>query len=202
MKISELEHGQSLLVLRFSLSIKKDIIELHQQMLDKNGYVWYGKLGTVTSPKIVAETFVAKKPALLLYSKGKAYLCGVSEITGNKPQGGYPRYYDDEYIFPGCYYKLTSIDEVDEEILDKLIVRSSKRFLSDTLSRQCTSSCFFVSYEEILPLRSVTEKTKKKKEKLQIDDCHYRNDGICRKNGFINYGYVCDNPSRCAKQKR
>ena len=202
MQITELEHGQALLVLRYSLSFKPDIIEIHQEMLKKNGYVWYGKLGAVTSPRIVAETFVAKNPALLLYSKGKAYLCGIAEITGNKPQGNYPKYYDDECIFPGCYYKLISIDEVDEEILNHLYVRSSKRVLSDTLSRQCTSSCFFVSYEEILPLKAKIEKKRTKNEKLSKDDCRYKQDGKCQRNGFINFGYECTKPSGCAKQKR
>lgn len=202
MQISELEAGQCLLVLRFSLTYKKNIIELHKELIEKQGFVWYGKLGAVTSPQIVAETFVAKKPALLLYTKGKAYLCGVEEITGNKPQKGYPQYYDDEYICPGCFYKLTSIDEIDESILNDLIVRSSKRILSDTLSRQCTSSCFFVSYKELLPLKAKKPSNKKEVKKLQKNDCRYLKDGKCNNKGFINYGYECTRPSDCIKQKR
>lgn len=200
MNISDLEKGQSFLVLRYSLSLKKDIIELHKELIEKNGYVWYGKLGSVTSPKIIAETFVAKKPALLLYTRGNAYLCGIEQITEKKPIDGYPQYYDDELLCPSCYYKLTSIDRVDESILDHLYVRSSKRLLSNTLSRQCTSSCFFVSYEEIQPLKASVEK--KHKELLPPDECRYRKEGVCRKNGYMKYGDACPTPSVCAKQKR
>ena len=66
-----------------------------------------------------------------------------------KPKTGYPKYYDDEYIYPSCYFKLISIDPVDLCILDELYVRSSERRLSDVLSNRCRSSSFFVSYKEI-----------------------------------------------------
>lgn len=202
MKITELEKGQALLVLRFSLSYRKNMIEEHQELIKRNGYVWYGKLGGVTSPKIISETFVAKRPALMLYSKGKAYLCDVKEISGNKPRTGYPEYYDTECICPGCYYKITSMDEIDEDILNHLYVRSSKRLLADTLSRQCTASCFFVSYEEIMPLRAGKKEETERIKKLSKHECIYRKDGICKRTGFINYGYTCDKPSNCIKQKR
>lgn len=161
MEINDLEKGQTLLVLRYSLLPKNNIIELHRELLEKNGFVWYGKLGAITSPMIVSELFTEKKPALMLYAKGNAYLCSLEQITNTKPRMGYPNYYDEEYIFPSCYYKLTTIDRVDVSILDKLYVRSSKRQLSSTLSKQCTSSCFFVSYEEIQPLKARVKKSKK-----------------------------------------
>ena len=40
MQISELEAGQCLLVLRFSLTYKKNIIELHKELIEKQGFVW------------------------------------------------------------------------------------------------------------------------------------------------------------------
>ncbi len=201
MQLSKLETGQCLLVLRYSLSYKKNIIDLHKELIEKQGFVWYGKLGNETSQKIIAEIFAAKNPALLLFKKDKAFLCGVEEITGNKPQSGYPKYYDDEYICPGCYYKLTSIDEVEVDIINELIVRSSKRLLSDTLSRQCTSSCFFVSYKELLPLKAKSIK-KPEKRKLSKNDCIFKRSGKCTNRSFINFGYECERPSECSKQKR
>lgn len=202
MKVKDLEKGQTILVLRYSLNYRKDIIEQHEMMLKKKGYVWYGKLGNVTSPKIVAEIMEEKNSALLLYTKGKAYLCALEKVSRNKPQGGYPNYYDEEYICPGCYYKLLSIDEVECNILNDLIVRSSQRVLSDTLSKQCTSSCFFVSYKELLPLKAIMTKKTDQSKKLSEDDCIYKKEKMCKNTSCINFGYKCNKPSVCTKQKR
>lgn len=177
MKLNCIEKGQALLVLRFSFSYRNDIIEQHKNLIEKNGYVWYGKLGAVISNKIINEIMIAKKTAILLYSKWHAYLCGIEEVSANKPQKGYSAYYDEEYIFAGCYYKLTSIDEIDERILQHLIVRSSGRYMSDTLSKQCSSSSFFVSYEEVLPLKAKNIN----KEKVKNKDCRKTNVIIVRK---------------------
>lgn len=69
MKLNCIEKGQALLVLRFSFSYRNDIIEQHKNLIEKNGYVWYGKLGAVISNKIINEIMIAKKTAILLYSK-------------------------------------------------------------------------------------------------------------------------------------
>ena len=149
MDVTKLVRGQNILVLRYSPSIKKDIIEQHQTLIEKLGYCWYGKLGGVTSREIISAITASDNPSILLYSKGKAFLCGVSGMGTTKPKTGYPKYYDDEYIYPSCYFKLISIDPVDLCILDELYVRSSERRLSDVLSNRCRSSSFFVSYREI-----------------------------------------------------
>ena len=141
-------------------------------------------------------------PALLLYCKGNAYLCELEAFTTEKPHGGYPKYYDDEYIYPCCYFKLKSIDSVSLDILHHLIIRSSGRLLSDVFSGQCTASTFFVAYDEVVELPRFEGEVHKKKQSQNKGGCVYQREGKCTLFGFINYKYDCDRPSTCARQKQ
>lgn len=203
MKVCNLDCGQNLLLLRYSSSLKESIIEEHRSLIDKQGYVWYGKLSGITSDRIISAVLSAEYPGIILYQKGKAYLCELSDFTINKPDEGYPKYYDEEYIFPTCYFKLKSMDEISLDVFDDLYVRSSKRSLTEVFSKQCMSSSLFVAYKEIKEIEvSDAIKRETKKTKLGKNECMYRTEGICNLQSFINYGYTCEKPQSCIKQKR
>ena len=198
----KLAHGQNLLLLRYSTDLKSSVIEEHSCIIEKYGYVWYGKLSGITSDSILSAVMSADTPGIILYKKGKAFLCELADFTTSKPKEGYPKYYDDEYIFPCCYFKLKSIDEISMDLFEDIYVRSSKRSLKEVFSKQCMSSSLFVSYKEIKTL----EKRKKvrgcKENKLGVNECVYRANGKCRLKSSINYEYDCEKPQSCAKQKR
>ena len=203
MNENKLIRGQNLLLLRYSPSIRKDIIEQHQAIISELGYCWYGKLSGVTSDRIIHAITKTSCPMIMLYSKGKAFLCEFIEMTTEKPKNGYPEYYDTEYIYPNCYFKLKSIDPIDLELLSHFYVRSSKRNLSEVFSKQCMSSSLFVAYEEILDLPTyVKPKDASVKHTLGKDECRYMKQGNCTLSNCINYGYKCERPSTCKKQKR
>lgn len=205
MMISDLEIGQNILVLRYSLNIRKTIIEDHKEVIDSEGFCWFGKMGSVTSNHIIDAVLAASKPAIVLYKKGHLYLCSFEAITTNKPQSGIPTYYESEYVIPSCYFKLTEIEEAPLELLEHLIVRSSKRKLSDIFSGQCMASSFFVSYDKIEDIPNSTKTGNKRVEKLKSNDddsCKYLLDGICRNKKSTNYTYLCERPLNCKYKRR
>lgn len=203
MNEQKLVRGQNILVLRYSPSIREDIIEQHQSIISEYGYCWYGKLGGITRELIIRAITDAKNPMVMLYSRGKAFLCDFIEMTTEKPSSGYPKYYDDDLIYPSCYFKLTSIEPVDLSILDHLYVRSSERKLSEVFSKQCMSSSLFVAYDEIVALsQNVRKQLNRSNKLLGKDECRYRNQGICTLSSCINYRFECERPSACTKQKR
>lgn len=198
MDASKLVPGQNLLVLKYSTSIKKDIIEEHKALIKKNGYCWYGKIGSTTSDKIVSAIKAADNPAIILYTKGSLFLCDFEEMVTSRPDSGYPLYYDKEYIYPTCYFKLRSIDAAPLEMLDRMIVRSSGRKLSDIFSRQCMASTLFVAYEKVddLPLLPKTQR-QRKRPITSTQFCKYSRKGICGCRKSVNYQYACERPMTC-----
>lgn len=203
MNENKLVKGQNVLVLRFSPNIKKDIIEQHQDIISKLGFCWYGKLGGVTSEHVIHAIMQTPNPMIMLYCKGRVFLCDFVEMTTEKPKNGYPEYYDTELLYPSCYFKLTSIESVDMDILSHFYVRSSERKLSDVFSHQCMSSTLFVAYEEIIDLPKYVKKTKVHDyNSLGKEECRYKKRGICTLTSSINYNYECERPSSCKKQKR
>lgn len=59
----------------------------HQNLIDLNGYVWYGKLGTPISAKIAQEILKNEDPKILLIHSGKQdrYWAHISEISRDLP---------------------------------------------------------------------------------------------------------------------
>lgn len=202
MNRKDLKRGQDILVLRYSTSVVDNCVEEHISIIKKLGYCWFGKVGNTPNDKMMSIILSYERPALLLYKKGKAYLCEMAGYTKNKPKEGYPSYYDEEHILARCYFKLVSIEEANLEILEQLIVKSSKRTLRDIYSGHCTSSFHFVSYKEIIDSEPANSFIIEKREKLDKNDCIYRIDGMCSLKTCINYQYECDRPAFCSKQKR
>ena len=203
--------GQKFLVIRFGTNIVEDCVEKHQDIIEQNGYCWFGKIGVVPSQKVLQSVFEEEKPTLILYTRNKAYICELLETTDKKPIEGYPKYYEDELFetgrVPKIYFKLRSIHKMELSELSKCIICSSGNGLLNTLNKSMSS--FFVA--EVPNSNSIrredvtikkTRPQKNKTNKLDINDCLYRKDGKCNLKGFVNYQYECTRPSNCIKQKR
>ena len=148
----QLEEGQKLLVLRYSDFLQKNCIQLHVDLIDKLGFCWFGKIGQRPSQKFITQIMAFDKPQILLHSSTKSFLCEVLEVTYDKPESGYPQYYE-EALFrrnhnPSAYFKLKSIEQVPKNILKSFIVVSSKNYLSLSLHRSM-NSVFFVEYSNL-----------------------------------------------------
>ena len=205
--INRLQQGQKLLVLRYGKQIIQNCIELHQEKAEELGYCWFGKLGTVPSKKSIEAILEAEKPSIVLYSRGAAYLCEISEVAYEKPKEGYPDYYEEElfqkFTYPTVYFKLVSIESLDINALEKFRVVSSGNSAINTLLHSM-SSFLFIEYGKAgtLNVKLKDEKKIKEREQLPENDCVYRKDGRCSLKSFVNYQYECDRPSNCLRQKR
>lgn len=179
----------------------------HREVIEFKGYCWFGKIGVVPSQKAIDAITKEATPKIILYSQGKGYVADVSEIRYEKPDNGYPEYYNDELfdklIFPKSYFKLLDIQALSNEDLSKLRIVSSGRQAIETFNRSM-SSFFFAEYGKSRPVeikRNKIDANSKKKE-LDMNDCSYRKNGICNRKGFASYEFECSRPSTCIGQKR
>lgn len=207
--LEKLQQGQKLLVLRFGKQIVENCIELHQEIIEEKGYCWFGKLGTVPSKKSIDAVLDEEKPSIILYARGSAFLCEISEVIYEKPDEGYPGYYKNELFdklsFPTIYFKLLSMEVLNVNDLEKFTVISSGNSAINTLLHSM-SSFLFISYGKSDSIKQEPKEKKKattrRNEKLPENDCVYKKDGKCSLKSFVNYQYECERPSSCMKQKR
>lgn len=201
----KLQEGQKVLIIRYGK--KNDCIKQHREVIDSIGYCWFGKIGVVPSKKAIEAITKEEAPKIVLYSQGKGYIADVSEISYEKPDDGYPEYYKaelfDELIFPKSYFKLLDIQDLSSEDLIKLMIVSSGSPAVETLNRSM-SSFFFAEYGKPRPTENKQNKkvVKSKKKELDINDCVYKKNGICKRKGFVSYEFECSRPSTCMGQKR
>ena len=138
-------------------------------------------------------------------------------MSSEKPAKGYPEYYRDflykRNVYPKMYFKLGSIEELSKDIFAKCVSLSSRRPLAESIARSMAS--FFygeypmedLSVSSTPPMTSKMTETKKKEAKakktLMIDkqSCVYKKEGLCANKRCISYGYECERPSSCIKQK-
>ena len=135
--------NRKILVLRYGTNILQNCIEEHIKVCEDNGFCWFGKIGRAPSVKAINDVFENEKGAVILYSKDECYLCKAEGISYDQPKCGYPSYYDD-YIYnkglsPSMYVKLTSIEKISTNDLEKLVVSSSKNKLITTLNKSMLS---------------------------------------------------------------
>lgn len=211
MNIQKIQPGQKMLIVRYGVNIEENCIELHKRIVLSKGYCWFGKIGIVPSKSSYLPVLGEDNPFMILYNRRAAYLCDFLDICFDKPDDGYPSYYQnaffDRYEFPGCYFKLGSITEIDIERLSEFYVVSSGNDALTTLNSARTSF-LFVSYgklsdEEVEKIRiKKANMQKDNRPVLSVNDCYYKKEGICTLKSCISYQYECERPSSCAKQRR
>jgi len=87
-------------------------IEAHQQLINSNGFVWYGKMGSAVSDKVIADILKNENPKILLIRSGKAerYRAYVSEIKHEVPDRKFiPAYYAEQAGIFKTWFKVTAI---------------------------------------------------------------------------------------------
>ena len=137
--------------IRFSekFSTDKGTIYEHQQIIDKNGYVWYGKLGSCPSSKVRECILKNDDPKILLIHSGKAdrYWLHISDICKVPELDFVPEYYKDKYEVFGCWIKVTKIESAPNNVISKCIVSSSGTPLAEA-SKHSMSPYFIIEYNE------------------------------------------------------
>lgn len=140
------------IALRFGEHFSPDCgtIAAHQQLIDKLGYVWYGKMGNPVAARIVNELKEQKDTKILLIRSGKAdrYWAHVSEITRETPPiDGIPEYYRNLTERFKTWFKVTEFEPAPRDIMSKCFVASSGNSLGG-VSQHSMSPYFIIEYKE------------------------------------------------------
>lgn len=125
-------------------------IAAHQEVIDKLGYVWYGKMGNPVATRIVEELKGLEDTKILLINSGKAdrYWAHVSEIKKETPDlMGIPEYYRDLTEKFRTWFKVTSFEPAPRDIMSKCHVVSSGAALGE-VSKHSMSPYFIINYDE------------------------------------------------------
>lgn len=181
---------QNLLVLRYSTNIEKECIKKHSEILEENGYCWFGKIGNIPSEKIMRSVFNEETGYLLLYKKGAAYLCVLGGYTTDCPVENVPQYYKENGISPTVYFKLLSIEPCAQNVLRNIVVKSTGLFAEDAL------------YHSRIPFMLCEYIDEENRDLLGENECRYRRDDFCTNCNCVNHKGYCERPSSCSKQRR
>lgn len=140
------------IALRFSEKFSPECgtIAAHQQLIDKIGHVWYGKLGAPISDKVAEDILQNEVPAILLINSGKldrhwAYITEISRET--PPAEEIPAYYRENHEKFKCWFKVIAFKDAPRGIMAQCYVASSKKVLTEA-SKHSMSPYFIIDYEE------------------------------------------------------
>lgn len=138
--------------LRFGehFSPKCGTIATHQGIIDAIGYVWYGKLGSAVSTKVVGDILQQEDPKILLINSGKKerYWAHISAITQEQPPyGEFPSYYQEKAEKMKTWFKVRYFESAPEGIMGQCFVASSDSSLSEA-SKYSMSQYFIIQYDE------------------------------------------------------
>ena len=126
-------------------------IQAHQEIIDKLGYVWYGKLGSKISTKIIDEILKSEEPRILLISSGKVdrYWVYISAISDECPEKGTsPEYYRDKTDKIKTWFKVIRFEKAESGVMGKCIVASSGRTLTDASKHSMNPYFIIICPEE------------------------------------------------------
>ena len=125
-------------------------IAAHQEIIDKYGYVWYGKMGTVVGKSVAEDIMNNEQPFIVLIQSGKTgrYFAYVEEIKFETPElDKIPEYYRNNNDNFKTWFKVTSIVDAPKNVLSQCFVRSSGRPVGE-VSRHSMSPYFIIEYRE------------------------------------------------------
>lgn len=125
-------------------------IAAHQELIDRLGYVWYGKLGARVAVKMVTEMKEQEDIRILLINSGKAdrYWAYISDISYDRPPfDEFPSYYYNMSEKMKTWFKVVKFEQASKNIMRQCFVTSSGSALSEA-SRHSMSPYFKITYKE------------------------------------------------------
>ncbi len=140
------------IALRYAENFAPDegTIQAHQDLIDANGYVWYGKLGSTVSKKKVELLLSQDKPRILLIHSGgtERYWAYIDSVKNEQPAyEEFPSYYRNMAEKFKTWFRIIKFDPADKRVISKCTVVSSGATLSEA-SRGSMNPYFFVEYKE------------------------------------------------------
>ena len=140
------------IALRFSdgFATSAGTIAEHKKLIETNGFVWYGKLGSAVSDKVCQEVLENEKPRILLIHSGKTarYWAYIDKVSKETPTlSDIPEYYRDQADVFRTWFRVLKIEEADKGVMSACTVASSGAPLS-MASRSSMSPYFIIEYAE------------------------------------------------------
>ena len=138
--------------LRFadSFAPEEGTISAHRKIINKYGFVWYGKLGSPVSQKVIEEVLKNDESKILLIHSGKTdrYWAYVEEIQHNMPEKEFiPEYYRDNASNFKTWFKVIKFENAQKSVLSLCKVASSRRPLTE-VSKSSMNPYFIIEVEE------------------------------------------------------
>lgn len=140
------------IALRFSenFSPEDGTIAEHKKIIDKIGYVYYGKMGSSVSDKNINLIMSQERPKILLIHSGgtKRYWAYIDKISKEKPSfDEFPQYYHDTSDNFKTWFKVTDFEEAPKNIMGICKVASSGAVLGEA-SKHSISPYFVIDCED------------------------------------------------------
>lgn len=134
--------------LRFAENFAPDMgtIAAHEAVIERLGYVWYGKMGAPVSAKAASDLLANEEPKVLLIHSGGArrFWAYVDAVLRETPElKAIPEYYRRQAGDFGCWFRVTRFEEAPRGIMSKCVVPSSGNTLS-IASRRSMSPYFII----------------------------------------------------------
>lgn len=138
------------IALRFSNNFAppEGTIKAHNAVIEKEGYVWYGKLGNKVSSKTQNDVLENQNPRILLIHSGavKRYWAYIDRIQiETPPMKVIPVYYQNRTKDFSTWFRVLKFEEAPRDVLSRCFVASSGTPLS-TASRHSMSPYFIIDY--------------------------------------------------------
>lgn len=125
-------------------------IASHQELIDRYGHVWYGKLGSAVSRQIAETILRNEDPKILLIHSGSTdrWWAHIDAITRKKDEAKeHPEYYCNLSRGMGCWFRVLRFERAGAKVMSRCVVCSSGRPLSEA-SRHSMSPYFIIDYKE------------------------------------------------------
>lgn len=140
------------IALRFSenFSPETGTIAEHQKIIDKKGYVYYGKMGSSVSHKNKELVLGEDTPKILLIHSGgiKRYWAYIEAIINERPDfDDFPEYYHEKSENFKTWFKVTKFEEAPRNIMSLCKVASSGATLGEA-SKHSMSPYFVIDCED------------------------------------------------------
>ena len=142
------------IALRFADNFAPDMgtIAAHSELIEKYGYVWYGKLGSAVSQKVIDEIMNNNIPKILLIHSGKTgrYWAYIEKIQHEIPdKEKIPEYYRHNAGNFKTWFKVIRFENASSNVLSVCKVKSSQRPLAE-VSKSSMSPYFIIHVEKNL----------------------------------------------------
>ncbi len=120
----------------------------HQKLIDRNGYVFWGKLGSRVSKRNRELILAEQTPRILLIHSGgtQRYWAQIEDILFETPSySDFPNYYHSLADRFKTWFKVVKIEDAPKNILSQCYVVSSGVLLG-TVSKHSMSPYYVIEY--------------------------------------------------------